>query len=110
MNCTKRLMKREAEVKQIVRKEVEKELTARQDEIQREAAYQAMAVTFYILSRDFGFGKQRLASLKDAIEDEFALMDIGILGKEYNALHVFRHLKEKYGIDFNESKFDKKVK
>lgn len=107
MNCTKRLMKRETEFKQICKAEAEKEVTAQYDEITHNAAYQATATVFYVLTRDFGFDAEMLANLKNALEDEYSLMDIGILGKDYNASHVCRHLKENYGVDFGESKFNK---
>lgn len=99
VNANQAVLKTEKQIRTIC----EAHVTERYDEITHNAAYQSMAVTFYILSRDFGFGKQRLAKLKDAIEDEFALMDVGILGRDYNANHVCAHLKEKYDIDFGES-------
>jgi hypothetical protein len=101
-------MKTEKEIKAICDAFIREELSARTDEIIHNAAYQAMAVTFYILSRDYGFGKQRLANLKDAIEDEFYLMDIGILGKPYTTSHTINYLKDKFNIDFGVSKFDRK--
>lgn len=107
-SVTKRVMKTEKEIKAICDAFIREELSARTDEIIHNAAYQAMAVTFYILSRDYGFGKQRLANLKDAIEDEFSLMDIGILGKPYTTSHTINYLKDKFNIDFGVSKFDRK--
>jgi hypothetical protein len=104
------IKKTEKEIKEICRKNVKQELDKQQDKIIRDSAYQSFGVTFYILARDFGFDAEMLANLKDAIEDEFSLMQIGILGKEYNAYHTLNYLKENYNIDFNESKFDKKAK
>lgn len=107
-SVTKRVMKSEKKIKAICDAFIREELSARTDEIIANSAYQTLAVAFYVLSRDYGFGKQRLANLKDAIEDEFRLMDEGILGKPYTTSHTVNHLKEKYNIDFGVSKFDRK--
>lgn len=107
-SVTKRVMKSEKEIKAICDAFIRQELSARTDEIIANSAYQTLAVAFYVLSRDYGFGKQRLANLKDAIEDEFRLMDEGILGKPYTTSHTVNYMKEKYNIDFGVSKFDGK--
>lgn len=99
----KRVMKTEKQIKDIC----ETHINERYDEIVHNAAYQALATAFLILSRDFGFGKQRLAKLKDSIENEFLTMSVGILGKDYNTSHVCEYLKEKYGIDFGESQYNR---
>lgn len=108
MKSLKRLMKSEKEVQAICRAEVTKEMTKHQDLIIQNAAYQSLGVAFRVLARDYGFGRRRLAKLKDLIEAEFKLMQIGVLGKEYNAHHVLNYLKETYGIDFSESQYTKK--
>lgn len=104
----KRVMRTEKEIQKICRAVVEKDLEERQDAIIQDAVHQALGVAFHILSRDFGFGRRRLKKLKDEIEAEFKLMQIGVLGKEYNAHHVLNYLKETYGIDFSESQYTKK--
>ena len=106
-SATKRVMKMEKEIKAICDSFIRQELSARTDEIITNSAYQTLAVAFYILSRDFKFGKKRLADLKNAIEDEFKLMDEGILGKPYNAFNTIKYLKDKFNIDFEVSKFDR---
>lgn len=104
----KRVMKTQKEIEKICRTVVTKDLEECQDAIVQDAVHQALGVAFFILSRDYGFGRRRLAKLKDEIEAEFKLMQIGVLGKEYNALHVLSYLKETYGIDFTESQYTKK--
>ena len=107
-SAQKRVMKTEKEIKAICDAFIRQELSARTDEIIANSAYQTLAVAFYILSRDYKFGKQRLANLKNAIEDEFKLMDEGILGKPYTTSHTVNYLKDKFNIDFGVSKFDRK--
>lgn len=107
-SVTKRVMKSEKEIKAICDAFIRQELSARTDEIIANSAYQTLAVAFYVLSRDYKFGKKRLADLKNAIEDEFSLMDKGILGKPYTTSHTVNYLKDKFNIDFEVSKFDGK--
>jgi NMD protein affecting ribosome stability and mRNA decay len=104
----KRVTKTQKEIEKICRAVVNKDLEERQDAIVQDAAYQALGVAFRVLARDYGFGRRRLAKLKDLIEAAFKLMQIGVLGKEYNAHHVLNYLKETYGIDFSESQYTKK--
>ena len=106
MNCLKRLIKREAEFKQICKEEAEKEVSARYDEITRETTYQALQVAFYVLAKEFKFGKKRLTLLKNLIENEFFLMESNFLNLNYNATDCGRFLKEKFGIDFSESQYN----
>lgn len=108
MNCTKRLMKREVEFKQICKEEAEKEVSKLQYEIMRDAVYQTMQVVFYVLSKEFKFGKKRLTLLKNLIENEFFLMESNFLNLNYNPTDCGRFLKEKFDIDFNESQYTRK--
>ncbi len=103
MNSMKRVMKTEKQIKAVC----ELHINERRDEIIHNATYQSLATAFFILSRDFGFGKKRLVALKNSIENEFLTMSKGVLGMDYNASHICKHLKEKYGIDFGESQYDR---
>lgn len=105
MKATKRLMKSEKEIRDICHAEVERELKEQYDNIVRSSVYNSLAVAFCVLARDHGFGRRRLASLKNAIENEFVLMDLGVLGRAYSSNDCCIHLKNKYGIDFNESQY-----
>lgn len=67
-------------------------------------AYQTLATAFWVLHRDFGFGAERLKRLKDGIEDEFNLMEIGVFGKEYTTAEPVKWCKD-HGIDFEESQY-----
>lgn len=69
----------------------------------KDIAYQAFAVCFAVLAKNYGFGKKRLHSLKDEIEMEFDLMEKGIFGKPYSTNDVVKMLKTKYDIDFEKS-------
>lgn len=103
MNATKRILRTEREVKELVKAEVEKAYP----EISRDVAYQTFAMTFLVLNRDYGFGRKRLQDLKDAIETEYWKMQAKPLGIEYNPDDVLRICKEKFGIDFMESLYGK---
>lgn len=105
MNCTKRIMKSEKEIRQLCRKHVEEAYAEKSEEIAQDVAYQAFAVVMCVLNKKFGFGGTRLNTLKDAIEDEFAMMKSGILGRSYTTNDCVRFLKEKYNIDFSESRY-----
>ena len=105
MKCTRRLMKSEKEIKKICQKNVENTLREKHAEISQDIAYQTMAVVMCVLHNRFGFGGMRLQALKDAIEDEFANMKTGILGRNYTTNDCVKFLKDKYNIDFSETRY-----
>ena len=72
--------------------------------VQTSIMQQVLAVTFWILHRDHGWGKDRLTKLKNGIEDEFVIMHKKPMGKEYNPLDVRSWLKE-YGVDLEETQY-----
>lgn len=86
----------------------ERLVNERQDEIleatQTSVMQQVLAVTFWILHREHGWGKERLNRLKNHIEDEFVLMHKQPMGKEYSPLDVRTWLKE-YGVDLEETQY-----
>ena len=86
----------------------ERMVKEREDEIiaavQTSIMQQVLAVTFWILHRDHGWGKDRLTKLKNGIEDEFVIMHKKPMGKEYNPLDVRSWLKE-YGVDLEETQY-----
>lgn len=99
----------ESELDAKIRKEAEEAARALQDEIhqkcEKDITHQALATCFWILHKDFGFGKSRLHRLKDSIEDEYKLMMDGVLGQEYNPHHCEEWLKQEMGIDLDESQY-----
>lgn len=99
MNSMRRLIKSDREVERLCQEEVAK----RYKEISQDVAYQTFAMVFLVLNRDFGFGKKRLHDLKDSIEGEYWKMQEKPLGIEYDPDDVLRIVKDKFGIDFNES-------
>lgn len=72
--------------------------------VQTSIMQQVLAVTFWILHREEGWGATRLNRLKNQIEDEFVLMHKKPMGKEYNPLDVRSWLKE-YGVDLEETQY-----
>lgn len=92
-------------IQKTVDEEVQKAIKGIQDKVVKDTAYQIMGVMLYVLSRDFGFGKGRLSSLKDKTEQEFVFMASKPCGLDYTNDHVLEFLKQKYGIDFDESCF-----
>lgn len=92
----------------VANKIVRQELDLITDELYEKFAhgvgYQTLATAFRVLYRDFDFDAERLKTLKDAIEDEFNLMQTGVFGKDYGAMECVKWCKE-IGIDFEESQF-----
>lgn len=74
-------------------------------ETEESVARQMLAVIFAALHRKFGFGKKRLKRLQNAADDEFALIHTAPLGQKYTALDVEQWLKDKYQIDFTETRY-----
>lgn len=72
--------------------------------VQTSIMQQVLAVTFWILHRDEGWGPARLNRLKDGIEDEFVLMHKKPMGREYTPLDIRAKLKE-YGVDLEETHY-----
>lgn len=75
------------------------------DAVQTSIMQQVLATTFWILHREYGWGKKRLNRLKNQIEDEFVLMHKKPLGKEYSPLDLRELLKTKYGVDLEETQY-----
>ena len=75
------------------------------DAVQDSVMTQTLAVTFWILHRDFGFGKKRMNRLKDLIEDEFMLMVKKPLGKQYSPIDIREWLRTQYAVDFTETRY-----
>lgn len=96
-----------------LRKEMEKETNKRieecaaeiQQQIQNSVSSQTMAVVFWILHREYGWGKARLNRLKDQLEDEFVLMHKGIMGVKYTPVDLREKLREQLGVDFDKSRY-----
>lgn len=101
MNSMRRVLRTEKEVKELVRQEVEKAYP----EISKDVAYQSFAMVFYILNKDYGFGRKRLLDLKDKIEDEYWKMEAKPCGISYNPDDIIRMCKEKFDIDFTVSQY-----
>lgn len=95
------------EIEKAVRKETERQLEIEYDKIYRTVCYQTIAVVFDCLNQEFGFGEKRLKQLKNSIEESFMMMTNGVFGRTYNALDIVDKVKEKFGIDFTKSMYDK---
>ena len=100
VNITK-LRKETQEIAERLVQEKEAEIIAA---VQTSVMQQVLAVTFWILHRDEGWGKDRLNRLMNRVEDEFVLMHKRPMGKEYNPLDVRSWLKE-YGVDLEETQY-----
>lgn len=75
------------------------------DAVKVDVFNQALAVCFVSLEQ-MGWGKVRLLRLFDMIDDMTHMMFTGIMGREMTTRDAERHLKETYGIDFTESRYD----
>lgn len=95
----------EKATKAAVKHEVQRVLPQIYADIEQNTAYQVMAVIMCVLEKHFSFGGKRLRALKNYVEDEFKLMEIGILGRDYTTADCCKHLKEKYAIDFSQSQY-----
>ena len=100
VNLTKLQKKTQAVAERLV-KEREDEIIAA---VQSSVMQQVLSVTFWVLHREYGFGKDRLNRLKNQIEDEYVLMHKKPMGKEYSPLDVRSWLKE-YGVDLEETQY-----
>lgn len=74
------------------------------DAVKDSVSQQILAMAFWELHKEFGWGKKRLNRLKNLIEDEFVLMHKKPLGKEYSPLDVRSWLKQ-YGVDLEETQY-----
>ena len=92
------------ETQAIAEKLVKERETAIIAAVQTSIMQQVLAVTFWILHRDEGWGTARLNRLKNRIEDEFVLMHKKPMGKEYSPLQIRDWLKE-YGVDLEETQY-----
>lgn len=100
VNMTKLRQETQAVAERLVKEREGEIIAAVQDSVMQ----QVLSTTFWILHRDFGWGTQRLNSLKNKIEDEYVLMHKKPMGKEYSPLDVRSWLKE-YGVDLEETQY-----
>ena len=75
------------------------------ESVQDSVASQTMAVVFWVLHREHGWGRKRLTQLRNEIEDEFVLMHKGIMGRTYTAIDLREWLKANCDIDFSETQY-----
>lgn len=94
-----------SQIRKVVQKEAERKTTEIYEKAMKDAVYQNMAVVFCVLYREYGFGGKRLRKLKNSVEAEYMAMKLGVLGKKYDTDDCRDFLKEKYGIDFEESMY-----
>ena len=95
----------QAEVRELVNQRLAENEERLRKEVEDSVASQILAVTFWILHREEGWGARRMERLKNQIEDEFLMMHRGVFGRKYTPLDIRNALKERYGIDFNHSQF-----
>ena len=100
VNMTKLQRETQAVAERLV-KEREGEII---EAVQTSIMQQVLSVAFWVLHREYGFGKDRLNRLKNQIEDEYVLMHKRPMGKEYSPLDVRSWLKE-YGVDLEETQY-----
>lgn len=75
------------------------------DKVKMDVFDQALAVCFTALEL-MGWRKKRLTDFLHQIDDVTHLMYTGALGKETTTRDAQKHLKDAYGIDFSESRYD----
>lgn len=92
----------EEKSREIAKQEIDKYA----DRVSEIIAHQVFAVCCLALHDHFGFGEIRLKRLKDRFEDIAVMMEHDIMGKEFTATQVIDWLKNQYGIDLNQSKYD----
>lgn len=100
-----RIIQTERQLRKIIDKNINERIPELYDEIERNTAYQCIATVFAVLAKNYGFGKVRLNRLKNEVEDEFALMESGVLGREYSTSDVCKWLKERFDIDFSRTQY-----
>ena len=92
-----------------IKKGVLKELEKYKDEVYAKVTWdvfqQALAVCFTALELQ-GWRGKRLRRFKDWVDDACNLMFHGAMGREYTTRQALDRMKEVYGIDLKESKYD----
>lgn len=92
-----------------IRKEVIKEVDKYKNEVYDNVCWdvfrQALAVCFTALEL-MGWRGKRLHAFQDRVEDVCNLMLHGAMGREITTKDAIRHLKDEYGIDFEQSVYD----
>ena len=91
-----------------IRKGVKQELTKYKDDIYDKVTWdvfqQALACCFIALEQ-MGWGKKRLTDFKNKVDDVTHMMYTGFMGREVTTRDALQHMKDKYGIDLNESQY-----
>lgn len=91
-------------------REVDKRLDAMAEDIhariKHSVSTQTMAVVFWVLHREHGWGRDRMQRLKNEIEDEFVLMHKGVMGVKYNPVELREKLKSEFGVDFDTTRYE----
>ena len=95
----------EKEIERGVREEFHRYSDEIYEKIRQDIFEQALAVCFTALEF-MGWRKKRLTDFKNQCDEVCHIMFTGIMGREVTTLDVLQHLKDAYGIDFNESNYD----
>ena len=74
------------------------------EKVQWDCFCQSLACCFIALEQ-MGWRKKRLTAFKDKVDDITHMMYTGIMGRQMTTRDALKHLKEKYGIDLEESQY-----
>ena len=92
----------EAELDKRIRAELTKYAGECYDKVTWDVFQQALAVCFTALEM-MGWRKKRLARFNEKVEAAAAILCTGVLEKEYSTKTALDHLRDKYGIIFDEA-------
>ncbi len=92
-------------VHEMALKILEEQKDALYDAVKNDVFDQALAVCFIALEQ-LGWRKKRLTRFFNQVDDVTHLMYTGIMGRETTTRDAQKHLKEVYGIDFSNTRYD----
>lgn len=100
-----RVLRTDKQIKRALHKEALKQSKEIYGQALEDAAYQVESVMLCVLHKHFGFGKKRLHKLFNLIEDEFILMNQGVLGRSYTTDDCKQFLKDEFDLDVEASQY-----
>ena len=92
-------------VHDLAMKILKEEKDAMYDAVKIDVFDQALAVCFIALEQ-MGWRKKRLTDFFNMVDDITHMMYTGIMGREMSTRDAQKHLKDTYGIDFSNTRYE----
>ena len=95
----------DVKVHELAMKILKEEKDAMYDAVKIDVFDQALAVCFIALEQ-MGWRKKRLTDFSNMVDDITHMMYTGIMGREMSTRDAQKHLKDTYGIDFSNTRYE----